>query len=128
MTGTGTLRYHLETIRRFQPHTLSERKEKIVNSKNITVVAQSFAVRRRDKTPFVHAHRQRQTEDDEREEMTSYPPGKDDCVKPPIESCIASTADQHDLLGENTKPWSTKESGESPLRRFSLRLPPQPRE
>ena len=24
MTGTGTLRYHLATIRRFQPHTLSE--------------------------------------------------------------------------------------------------------
>ncbi|MCI0427986.1 MAG: oligoendopeptidase F, partial [Nitrospiraceae bacterium] len=36
MTGTGTLRYHLETIRRFQPHTLSEPEEKIVNIKNIT--------------------------------------------------------------------------------------------
>jgi len=36
MAGTGTLRYHLETIRRFQPHTLSEPEEKIVNIKNIT--------------------------------------------------------------------------------------------
>ena len=36
MTGTGTLRYHLETIRRFQPHTLSEPEEKIINIKNVT--------------------------------------------------------------------------------------------
>ena len=36
MAGTGTFRYHLETIRRFQPHTLSEPEEKIVNIKNIT--------------------------------------------------------------------------------------------
>src|SRR5215813_13003009 len=36
MRGTGTIRYHLETIRRFQPHTLSEPEEKIVNIKNIT--------------------------------------------------------------------------------------------
>jgi len=36
MTGTGTLRYHLETIRRFKPHTLSEPEEKIVNIKNVT--------------------------------------------------------------------------------------------
>ena len=36
MTGTGSFRYHLETIRRFQPHTLSEPEEKIVNIKNIT--------------------------------------------------------------------------------------------
>lgn len=36
MTGTGSLRYHLETIRRYQPHTLSEPEEKIINIKNIT--------------------------------------------------------------------------------------------
>ena len=36
MTGTGSLRYHLETIRRYQPHTLSEPEEKIINVKNIT--------------------------------------------------------------------------------------------
>ena len=33
---TGDLRYHLETIRRFKPHTLSEPEEKIVNLKNVT--------------------------------------------------------------------------------------------
>ena len=42
MAGTGTFRYHLETIRRFQPHTLSEPEEKIVNIKNITGAAQSI--------------------------------------------------------------------------------------
>jgi oligoendopeptidase F len=32
----GDLRYHLETIRRFKPHTLSEPEEKILNLKNVT--------------------------------------------------------------------------------------------
>ncbi len=36
MAGAGDLRYHLETIRRFKPHTLSEPEEKIVNLKNVT--------------------------------------------------------------------------------------------
>ena len=36
MAGSGDFRYHLETIRRFQPHTLSEAEEKIINIKNIT--------------------------------------------------------------------------------------------
>jgi oligoendopeptidase F len=36
MTDVGDLRYHLETIRRFKPHTLSEPEEKIVNLKNVT--------------------------------------------------------------------------------------------
>lgn len=36
MTDAGDLRYHLETIRRFKPHTLSEPEEKIVNLKNVT--------------------------------------------------------------------------------------------
>lgn len=36
MAGTGSLRYHLETIRRYQPHTLSEPEEKIIHIKNIT--------------------------------------------------------------------------------------------
>lgn len=33
---SGDLRYHLETIRRFKPHTLTEPEEKIINLKNIT--------------------------------------------------------------------------------------------
>jgi oligoendopeptidase F len=36
MAGSGDLRYHLETIRRFKPHTLTEPEEKIINLKNIT--------------------------------------------------------------------------------------------
>jgi len=33
---SGDVRYHLETIRRYQPHTLSEPEEKIINVKNVT--------------------------------------------------------------------------------------------
>lgn len=36
MADAGDLRYHLETIRRFKPHTLSEPEEKVVNLKNVT--------------------------------------------------------------------------------------------
>ena len=36
MAEAGDLRYHLETIRRFKPHTLSEPEEKIINLKNVT--------------------------------------------------------------------------------------------
>lgn len=36
MARSGDFRYHLETIRRFKPHTLSEPEEKIINVKNIT--------------------------------------------------------------------------------------------
>lgn len=36
MADAGDLRYHLESIRRFKPHTLSEPEEKIVNLKNVT--------------------------------------------------------------------------------------------
>ncbi|MGE3152656.1 MAG: M3 family oligoendopeptidase [Nitrospiraceae bacterium] len=32
----GDLRYHLDTIRRFSPHTLSEREEQVINLKNTT--------------------------------------------------------------------------------------------
>ncbi|WP_455244300.1 M3 family oligoendopeptidase [Petrachloros mirabilis] len=36
MEDSGDLRYHLETIRRYTPHTLSEPEEKIINIKNVT--------------------------------------------------------------------------------------------
>ena len=36
LDASGDRRYHLESIRRFKPHTLSEPEEKIVNMKNIT--------------------------------------------------------------------------------------------
>jgi oligoendopeptidase F len=36
MAESGDIRYHLETIRRYKPHTLSEPEEKIINIKNVT--------------------------------------------------------------------------------------------
>lgn len=36
MSDAGDLRYYLETIRRYTPHTLSESEEKIINVKNVT--------------------------------------------------------------------------------------------
>lgn len=36
MADAGDLRYHLETIRRYKAHTLSEAEEKIINVKNVT--------------------------------------------------------------------------------------------
>ena len=36
MEAAGDLRYHLDTIRRYTPHTLSEAEEKIINVKNVT--------------------------------------------------------------------------------------------
>ncbi len=36
MADAGDLRYYLETIRRFKPHTLTEPEERIINVKNVT--------------------------------------------------------------------------------------------
>jgi oligoendopeptidase F len=36
LNDSGDLRYYLETIRRYKPHTLSEPEEKIINVKNVT--------------------------------------------------------------------------------------------
>jgi oligoendopeptidase F len=36
LKGTGDYRYHLESVRRFKDHTLSEPEEKVINLKNIT--------------------------------------------------------------------------------------------
>lgn len=36
MADSKDFRYHLETIRRYKPHTLSEPEEKIINVKNVT--------------------------------------------------------------------------------------------
>jgi oligoendopeptidase F len=36
LDGSGDLRYHLETMRRYKPHTLTEAEEKIINVKNVT--------------------------------------------------------------------------------------------
>jgi oligoendopeptidase F len=102
MTGTGTLRYHLETIRRFQPHTLSEPEEKIVNIKNITgrsavhslydVVTNAFTF-----TLTVNGKRKAMT----REELTSYLRHAQGRMREAAyRELYRVYADQHDLLGE----------------------------
>jgi oligoendopeptidase F len=122
MTGTGTLRYYLETIRRFQPHTLSEPEEKIVNIKNVTgrsavhslydVVTNGFTF-----TLTVNGTRKTMT----REELTSYLRHTQGRLR---ESAYRELyrvyADQHDLLGEIYKTlvndWKTENLQ---LRRFA---------
>ena len=102
MAGTGTLRYHLETIRRFQPHTLSEPEEKIVNIKNITgrsavhslydVVTNAFTF-----TLTVNGTRRTMT----REELTSYLRHAQGRLREAAyRELYRVYADQHDLLGE----------------------------
>ena len=39
MAGAGDIRYWLEEMRHFKPHTLSEPEEKIINTKNVTGVS-----------------------------------------------------------------------------------------
>jgi len=102
MAGTGTFWYHLETIRRFQPHTLSEPEEKIVNIKNITgrsavhslydVVTNAFTF-----TLTVNGKRKTMT----REELTSYLRHAQGRLREvAYRELYRVYADQHDLLGE----------------------------
>ena len=102
MAGTGTLRYHLETIRRFKPHTLSEPEEKIVNIKNITgrsavhslydVVTNAFTF-----TLTVNGKRKTMT----REELTAYLRHAQGRLREAAyRELYRVYADQHDLLGE----------------------------
>jgi len=122
MTGTGTLRYHLETIRRFQPHTLSEPEEKIVNIKNITgrsavhslydVVTNSFTF-----TLNVNGKRKTMT----REELTSYLRNTQGRLREAAyRELYRVYADQHDLLGEIYKTLVNDWKAENlQLRRFA---------
>jgi len=122
MTGTGTLRYHLETIRRFQPHTLSEPEEKIVNIKNITgrsavhslydVVTNSFTF-----TLYVNGKRKTMT----REELTSYLRHTQGRLREAAyRELYRVYADQHDLLGEIYKTLVNDWKAENlQLRRFT---------
>jgi len=122
MAGTGTLRYHLETIRRFKPHTLSEPEEKIVNIKNITgrsavhsfydVVTNAFTF-----SLTVNGKRKTMT----REELTSYLRHASGRLR---ESAYRELyrvyADQHDLLGEIYKALVNDWKAENlQLRRFA---------
>lgn len=102
MTGTGTLRYHLETIRRFKLHTLSEPEEKIINIKNVTgrsavqslydVVTNGFMF-----TLTVKGKQKTMT----REELTSYLRHAQGRLREAAyRELYRVYADQHDLLGE----------------------------
>src|SRR5262245_45407560 len=102
MTGTGTLRYHLETIRRFKPHALSEPEEKIVNIKNITgrsavhslydIVTNAFSF-----TLTTDGTRKTMT----REELTTYLRHTQGQLREAAyRELYRVYADQHDLLGE----------------------------
>ena len=122
MTGTGTLRYHLETIRRFQPHTLSEPEEKIVNIKNITgrsavhslydVVTNSFTF-----TLNVNGKRKTMT----REELTPYLRHTQGRMREAAyRELYRVYADHHDLLGEIYKTLVNDWKAENlQLRRFA---------
>ncbi len=122
MTGTGSFRYHLETIRRYQPHTLSEPEEKIINVKNITgrsavntlydVVTNSFTF-----TLTVKGKRLTLT----REELTAYlrhPSAR--LREAAYHELYRVFAGQHDLLGEIYKTLVNDWKAENlQLRRFS---------
>ncbi|MEO8340366.1 MAG: M3 family oligoendopeptidase [Nitrospirota bacterium] len=122
MTGTGTFRYHLETIRRFQPHTLSEPEEKIVNIKNITgrsavhslydVVTNAFTF-----TLTINGKRKTMT----REELTSYlRHGQGRLREAAYRELYRVYADHHDLLGEIYKTLVNDWKAENlQLRRFT---------
>jgi oligoendopeptidase F len=122
MTGTGTLRYHLETIRRFKPHTLSEPEEKIINIKNVTgrsavhslydVVTNAFTF-----TLTVNGKRKTMT----REELTSYLRHAHGRLREAAyRELYRVYADQHDLLGEIYKTLVNDWKAENlQLRRFA---------
>jgi oligoendopeptidase F len=122
MAGTGTLRYHLETIRRFKPHTLSEPEEKIVNIKNITgrsavhslydIVTNAFTF-----TLTVNGTRKSMT----REELTSYLRHAQGRLREAAyRELYRVYADQHDLLGDIYKTLVNDWKAENlQLRRFA---------
>jgi oligoendopeptidase F len=122
MAGTGTLQYHLETIRRFKPHTLSEPEEKIVNIKNITgrsavhslydVVTNAFTF-----TLTINGTRKSMT----REELTSYlRHAQRQLREAAYRELYRIYADQHDLLGEIYKTLVNDWKAENlQLRRFA---------
>jgi oligoendopeptidase F len=122
MTGTGTLQYHLESIRRFKPHTLSEPEEKIINIKNITghsavhslydVVTNAFTF-----TLTVNGTRKTMT----REGLTAYlRHTKGRLREAAYRELYRVYAGQHDLLGEIYKTLVNDWKAENiKLRRFA---------
>lgn len=122
MNGTGTLRYHLETIRRFQPHTLSEPEEKIVNIKNITgrsAVHSLYDVVTNSLTFTLNVNGKRKTMT--REELTSHLRHAQGRLREAAyRELYRVYADQHDLLGEIYKTLVNDWKAENlQLRRFA---------
>jgi len=122
MAETGTHRYHLESIRRFKPHTLSEPEEKIINIKNITghsavhslydVVTNGFLF-----TLTVKGKRKTMT----REGLMSYlRHAQGRLRKAAYRELYRVYIDQHDLLGEIYKTLVNDWKAENlQLRRFA---------
>ncbi|MEC4888980.1 MAG: M3 family oligoendopeptidase [Nitrospira sp.] len=122
MAGSGDLRYHLETIRRFKPHTLTEPEEKIINVKNITgrsavhtlydVVTNGFTF-----TLTVKGKKKQLS----REELTSYVRSQTPRVREAAyRELYRVYASHHDLLGEIYKTLVSDWKSENlQLRHFS---------
>jgi oligoendopeptidase F len=119
---SGDFRYHLDTIRRFKPHTLSEPEEKIINVKNTTgrsAVHQLYDVVTNGFTFTVRVGGKKKTVN--REALMAY-------LRSPIPAQREAAyrelyrvyAEQHDLLGEVYKTlvndWKTENLQ---LRRFA---------
>jgi oligoendopeptidase F len=122
MTGTGSLRYHLETIRRYQPHTLSEPEEKIINVKNITgrsAVNQLYDVVTNSFTFVLTVKGKRLTLT--REELTAYLRHPSARLREAAYHELSRVfAGQQDLLGEIYKTLVNDWKAENlQLRRFS---------
>ncbi len=122
MELAGDFRYHLETIRRFKPHTLSEAEEKIINIKNVTgrsavnqlydVVTNAFTFTLRDKGQTKQLHR---------EELMAYLRSPRARVREAAyRELYRVFSVQHDLLGEIYKTLVADWKSENlQLRRFS---------
>ena len=102
LDASGDHRYHLESIRRFKPHTLSEPEEKIVNMKNITgrsaintlydVLTNGFSFRL-----TISGKKKTLT----REELSAYLRNRSPRVREAAyKELYRVFGDQHDLIGE----------------------------
>jgi len=122
LEASGDFRYHLETIRRFKDHTLSEPEEKIINIKNVTgrdaintlydVLTNGFTF-----TLTVNGVRKSLT----REQLSSYLRSSKPRVREQAyQELFRVFAGHHDLIGEIYTTLVNEWKGENlELRRFS---------
>ncbi len=102
MADAGDLRYHLETIRHYKPHTLSEPEEKILHVKNVTgrsavntlydIVTNSFTFTMKDGAKRKALNRE--------ELMTYVRSSKASMRQAAYQELYRVFSGQHDLLGE----------------------------